>query len=113
VTVNDRNAVELGVKLQSSVAGQVTAIRFYKGPSNTGTHVGNLWSGAGTLLASVTFSGETASGWQNVSLPNPISITANTIYVVSYHTSVGFSSANNNYFTSALTNGSSQWQQRR
>jgi hypothetical protein len=39
--------VELGVKFQSSVAGTITAIRFYKGPQNTGTHVGNLWSAAG------------------------------------------------------------------
>jgi hypothetical protein len=107
VTLNDPNAIELGVKFQSSVAGTVTAIRFYKSPQNTGTHVGNLWSGTGTLLASATFSGETASGWQQVNLSTPISINANTIYVVSYHTSVGFYSADNNYFTGAHTNGSS------
>jgi hypothetical protein len=51
VTVNDASAVELGVKFQSSVAGKVTAIRFYKGPQNLGPHVVNLWSATGTLLA--------------------------------------------------------------
>jgi hypothetical protein len=105
VTENDPNAVELGVKFKSSAAGQITAIRFYKGPQNTGTHVGNLWSGTGALLASATFSGETTNGWQQVSLSTPISITVNTIYVVSYHTNQGFYSANSNYFTSAHTNG--------
>ena len=32
VTENDPNAVELGVKFQSSQAGTISAIRFYKGP---------------------------------------------------------------------------------
>ncbi len=39
-------------------------IRFYKGVANTGTHMGALWSSTGAKLANVTFSGETASGWQ-------------------------------------------------
>jgi hypothetical protein len=105
VTVNDPNAVELGVKFQSSVAGTVTAIRFYKGPQNTGTHLGNLWSASGALLATATFNNESASGWQQVSLSSPISITPGATYVVSYHTSTGFYSASNSYFTSALTSG--------
>ena len=54
------SAVELGVKFQSDVAGTITGIRFYKATANTGTHVGNLWSSAGTLLGSITFSNETA-----------------------------------------------------
>ena len=44
--------------------GTITAIRFYKGPANTGPHVGHLWTNTGALLATITFSGETASGWQ-------------------------------------------------
>jgi hypothetical protein len=108
VTVNDPNPVELGVKFQSSQAGNITAIRFYKGPQNTGTHVGNLWSTvSGTLLpgGTATFSNETSSGWQQVNLPSPVPITANTIYVVSYHTN-GEYSADDDYFdTAAKTNG--------
>jgi hypothetical protein len=57
VTFNDGSAVELGVKFQSSAACQAIGIRFYKGPQNTDAHVANLWSAAGVLLASVTFSG--------------------------------------------------------
>ena len=49
-TVQDSNPVELGVKFQSSVAGTITAIRFYKISQNTGTHVANLWTSGGMLL---------------------------------------------------------------
>jgi hypothetical protein len=53
------------------------------------------------LLASVTFTGETASGWQEVALPTPV---ANTTYIASDHTNVGRYSANSTYFTSAYDN---------
>ena len=39
---NDPSALEIGVKFQSSVAGSVFGVRFYKGSLNTGTHIGNL-----------------------------------------------------------------------
>jgi hypothetical protein len=87
--------VELGVKFEASVTGSVTGVRFYKSAANTGTHVGNLWSSSGTLLATVTFTGETASGWQTASFPSPVAITANTVYVISYHTTVGHYSDDN------------------
>ena len=41
---NDANAVNLGVKFTAASNGWITGIRFYKGPKNTGTHVGSLWS---------------------------------------------------------------------
>src|SRR6185437_4035642 len=69
---SDNNAVELGMKFQSSTAGWVTGVSFYKGSSNTGTHVGHLWSSTGQLLATVTFTNETASGWQTASFSNPV-----------------------------------------
>jgi hypothetical protein len=104
VTWDDPNAAELGVRFQSAVDGFVTGVRFYKGPQNTGVHLGNLWSSSGTLLASATFTGETDSGWQVAAFTNPIPIAAGTIYVVSYHTS-GFYSADHCYFTSDHSNG--------
>lgn len=94
----DPNTVELGLKFRSSVNGYITAIRFYKSSANTGTHTGTLWSAAGTELATVTFGGETASGWQRQPLPAPVPVTAGTTYVVSYHTNVGYYSANGGYF---------------
>jgi hypothetical protein len=96
------SAVELGVKFRSDVAGNITGIRFYKASANTGTHVGNLWTSTGTLLATATFTGETASGWQQVNFATPVPITANTVYVASYHANNGHFSFNDNYF---LVNG--------
>jgi hypothetical protein len=105
VTANDPNAVNLGVKFQASTNGTISGIRFYKGPQNTGTHIGALWSASGTLLRSATFAGETASGWQQVNFSSPVSITANTTYIASYHTNKGEYSYDANYFANSYTNG--------
>ena len=43
----DSSAVEVGVKFTADVAGSITGIRFYKDSTNTGTHVGNLWTADG------------------------------------------------------------------
>ena len=93
------------MKFQSSVAGSVVGLAFYKGPQNTGTHVGNLWNSNGTNLASVTFDGETASGWQTMNFANPVNIPANTTFIISYHTTAGFYSADRNFFINSLTVG--------
>lgn len=74
---------ELGMKFQSAKLGQITAIRYWKAASETGVHVGKLWTASGTLLASVTFSDETQLGWQQAALSTPLDIAANTTYVVS------------------------------
>jgi hypothetical protein len=95
---SDPNAVELGVKFRTSVNGFITGLRFYKGTTNTGTHVGHLWTSNGTLLATVTFTNETASGWQQVSFPSAVAITANTTYVASYHTTTGNYALDTQYF---------------
>jgi hypothetical protein len=90
--------LELGVQFQADSNGYISGIRFYKSVANTGVHVGNLWSSSGALLASATFTGETASGWQQVNFSNPVAITANTVYVASYHSNVGHFSEDLNYF---------------
>ena len=99
-SASDSSTIELGVKFQSDVAGQITGIRFYKGSANTGTHTGKLWSLSGQLLNSLTFAGESSSGWQQANFAAPISIAANTVYIASYHTNVGRYAFNNNYFAS-------------
>jgi len=101
----DGNAIELGVKFTASIDGFITGVRFYKGPLNVGSHQGHLWSASGTLLSSVSFAAESASGWQSATFPRPIAITANSTYVVSYHTVSGFYSADGAYFVSPYTNG--------
>lgn len=90
--------VNLGVRFHSDIDGTITGIRFYKSPGNSGTHFGYLWTASGTLLESVQFTNETASGWQEVDFPTPIAITANTDYVAAYFCPSGHYSADPNYF---------------
>ena len=92
------NPVELGTAFQADVPGTVTGIRYYKSIANTGLHVGNLWTGTGVLLATGTFKNETTSGWQQLTLPSPVTIATNSRYVVSYHANAGHYSADLNYF---------------
>jgi hypothetical protein len=89
VDSGDGNSVEIGMRFSTERAGNITGIRFYKSGANTGTHVGNLWSDSGQLLARATFSNETSSGWQQVLFPTPVPVSANTRYVVSYFAPVG------------------------
>ncbi len=102
----DGNGVELGVKFQASVAGSVTGIRFYKAAANTGTHVGSLWTAAGSVLAQGTFSGESATGWQKLTFPTPVPIQAGTTYVAGYHAPNGHYSVTGSAFSpNGVTNG--------
>ena len=105
VDANDTSPVNLGVQFQAASSGMITGIRFYKEVDNTGTHTGSLWSSTGTLLASGTFSNETASGWQELDFSTPVAVTAGTTYVASYFTSTGHYAATTNGLASAVTNG--------
>ncbi len=100
-SANDPSAIELGVKFRSDIAGYITGISFYKGGGNTGTHVGHLWTSSGTLLATATFSGETATGWQQVSFASPVAISANTTYVASYFAPAGGYAIDAGYFATS------------
>ena len=98
----DTSPVTLGVRFASSVAGTVEAIKFYKGPTNTGTHVGSLWRVSdGALLATVTFAGESTTGWQLAALSSPVTIEADTEYIASYFAPAGRYSATINAFLGA------------
>jgi hypothetical protein len=105
LTDPDNSAVELGVKFRASANGVISGLRFYKGPQNTGTHVGSLWAASGQRLANVTFANESASGWQQANFSSPVSITSGTTYVASYHAPNGKYSVDENYFATAVTNG--------
>jgi N,N-dimethylformamidase beta subunit-like, C-terminal/Domain of unknown function (DUF4082)/Bacterial Ig-like domain/Bacterial Ig domain len=101
--VDDPNGVELGMRFVPSVSGSVIGARFYKGAGNNGTHTGSLYAADGTLLARLTFSGETGSGWQSARFATPVHVTAGTTYVVSYFAPNGHYAANNGFFTAAYT----------
>ncbi len=95
----DSEAVTLGVRFSTSVAGTVTAVRFYKGPGNTGSHTGALWSGTGNRLAEGVFTDESTAGWQTLVLDEPVEISSGTDYVASYRTEVGRYAATPNAFS--------------
>ena len=89
-SANDSASIELGVRFQSDTDGSITAIKYYRGTADSGDNDirdGNLWDANGNLLASVTFdSSPGESGWQTAILDNPVAISADTIYIASYHT---------------------------
>jgi hypothetical protein len=102
---NDGVNYELGMRFKATAAGKITAIRFYKSSSESGTHTGKIYSSTGTLLASVVFSGETASGWQTMKLSTPLSIAANTEYTVSVNTGNKYYVDTVSGMASQITNG--------
>jgi glucose/arabinose dehydrogenase len=95
---------EYGMAFSSANPGVVQAIRYYKAPNETGTHVGRIWSSTGQLLASVTFTSETASGWQQQALGTPIAIEASTPYIVSVNAN-SYYAVTSNGFASSIGNG--------
>jgi len=105
-SANDPSAVNLGVQFTPSAGGWIAGIRFYKGPGNTGTHTGELWTAGGTLLGKVTFTGESASGWQEADFSSPIAVTVGTTYVASYFAPNGGYAYDGGYFASTgVTSG--------
>ena len=81
---SDTSSVNLGLRFTTSAPGKVLGVRFYKQPGNGGTHVGALWAASSSALAQATFTGETASGWQEIRFQSPVSITPGQTYTVSY-----------------------------
>ncbi|MBL0070062.1 MAG: DUF4082 domain-containing protein [Chitinophagaceae bacterium] len=105
-SVTDNQPIEVGTKFRSTLNGYITGIRFYKGVTNTGIHIANLWTSGGTLLASATFTSETASGWQEVRFTTPVAVQANTTYIASYFSQNGYFAISPGFFTNAgVTNG--------
>lgn len=105
VDSGDSSAVNLGMRWKSSVDGNVVGVRFYKATLNVGTHIGYLWTNDGSLLASITFTGETSTGWQEATFASPIAVTANTVYVIGYYAPNAHYSRDLLFFASDYTNG--------
>jgi hypothetical protein len=103
--IANNGGVELGAKFSSDVTGTVTGIRFFKGSLDTGTQTGELWDSAGNLLATATFTNESASGWQQVLFSSPVTISANTVYTISYHSTSPYIAYTGGGLSSAISNG--------
>jgi hypothetical protein len=103
---SDTDSVELGTSFRASTDGKVTGIRFYKHAQTTGQHTGRLWDDTGRMLATATFTGESASGWQTARLAAAVPLQAGRWYVVSYHAPAGRYADDQNYFAGRmLTSG--------
>jgi hypothetical protein len=92
-------ALEVGMKFESDIAGTITGIRFYQGPGNVGPHTASLWSVDGTLLARAAASEAAGSGWRVATFAAPVSIAAATTYVASYFAPSGHYAVNLGFFT--------------
>ena len=101
---NDGQGIVVGMKFRSSQNGLIRGVRYFKIAGTTGTHTGHLWTAAGVVLGSVSFTGETASGWQEALFASPIVINANTTYVVSVFSTSGDYAASKPYFSQAVIN---------
>jgi hypothetical protein len=86
---DDSRSVELGVRFSATQSGEVVGIRYFKSDSNTGTHVGTLWSSDGTKLATATFRRGYGQGWQGVTFSDPVRIQPGVSYVASYLAPMG------------------------
>jgi len=95
---------ELGMKFQVARAGMITAIRYWKSAVESGAHMGRIWSADGTLLASVSFTAESASGWQTQQLPTALALQSNTTYVISVSTNKYYAVTQGG-LTAAIVNG--------
>ena len=102
---NDGQGIALGMKFQVAENGFINGVRYYKGPNTTGTRTGYLWTATGTMLASVTFTNETASGWQQALFSSPVAVTPGVTYVASYYSPSGYFAATGSYFAQAKVNG--------
>jgi uncharacterized repeat protein (TIGR01451 family) len=98
---------ELGMKFQSAVPGKIKAIRYWKASNESGSgHTGHLWDASGKLLATVDFANvdNGASGWQEQSLATPVTIQANTTYLVSVNSVSGYA-ATTGGLAASIVNG--------
>jgi len=101
----DTKAVEVGVRFRSNVPGTISALRFYRGTGNANGYVARLWTSSGTLLAQATVRDGRIPGWQEVTLPSPVPISAGTTYVASYYTSNGQFARDVNGLTHSIVSG--------
>ena len=84
---------ELGTKIVTDEPTRLLALRFYKSPGETGTHVGRVWTAGGAQVAQVTFANESSSGWQRQALGSPLDLTPGQTYVVSVGLNAYYSKA--------------------
>jgi hypothetical protein len=91
---NDGTALEVGVRFRAAQSGSVSAVRLYKAFSQATTLTGRLYTNDGTLLGEGVASLPSGStGWQQITLNEPVAVAEDTTYVASYYSPDGYYSA--------------------
>ena len=73
----------LGNKVSTSLSGWVTKVYYYRFADDALHQSASVWSSEGVLLGSKAFVGGTASGWQSVTLDDPVYMAAGQTFIVS------------------------------
>lgn len=108
--LTDATAYTLGTSFSSSIAASCTGARWYF-PATLpgGTVTAALWTdepGAeGTLLASKAFTSPTGGTWNSVTWDTPVSLSADTMYIVGIHTPDRYVATAGFFSAAGLTNG--------
>lgn len=95
---------ELGTKFTVSKVARIKAIKYYKMPGETGTHVGRIWDFWGRQLGAFTFTDETASGWQTVQIPVDFQVYPENVFWVTVNSNTSYA-ATPAGLASQITNG--------
>jgi len=84
----DDQAVQLGVRFETAVAGDIVGIKFYKSAHDAGPYSGTLWNADGQPMAQAQFTATDGAGWKQASVP-PVPVVAGRQYVASYRAPAG------------------------
>jgi hypothetical protein len=95
---------EVGIGFKASVNGVITGVNIHKGSLAQGPFVASLWRGDGTLLAQSAPTPLTGFGWREIAFAAPVSIDANSEYVVSYWSPNGYPGYSEKYFAGGAIN---------
>ena len=101
----DSTGIQIGLKFQSSVPILISGIKYFKTAANIGQHVGQIYSSTGDLLASQEFSSESDSGWQSATFATPVKMAANTTFIASCFSSLGYYNSSDWTLYANITNG--------
>ncbi len=83
MALQNEGVFHLGNEVSTSVSGWVTKVYYYRYADDALHQSASVWSSEGVLLGSKAFVGGTASGWQSVTLDDPVYIAAGQTFIVS------------------------------
>ena len=100
--VTSTESVNLGMRFKATIDGYITGIRFFAVLNDASLFKGSIWTNQGDLLGECILNFEDIdlnSNWQTIQFANPIHITANREYFVSYYSPSGRFAYTGSYFT--------------